>query len=59
MKAANDPFSLLSQLLRTPRPSALELAREREREKAREKKNTPDARKKTRDRMRAIRSKKQ
>lgn len=57
MPSQHNPFSLIAQLLRTPRPSALEIARDREREKAKEKKQTAEYRKMNRERMRALRKK--
>lgn len=58
MRKTPDPLSLVAQLLRMPRPSALEAARDREREKAREKRLTKEHRALNRERMKILRSKK-
>lgn len=57
MRKNLDPFSLIAQLLRVPGPSALEIARDREREKAREKRLTAEHRAMNRQRMKTLRSK--
>jgi hypothetical protein len=57
MRKNLDPFSLAAQLLRVPRPSVLEIARDREREKARKKRITAEYRALNRERMRILRSK--
>lgn len=57
MRKTPDPLSMIAQLLYVPQPSALEIARDREREKAKEKKQTAEYRKMNRERMRALREK--
>lgn len=57
MRKNHDPLSMIAQLLYVPQPSAIDMARDREREKARQKKQTPEYKKQNRERMRAMRRK--
>lgn len=53
----HDPLSMIAQLLRVIRPSAIDLARDREREKERARRNSPESLARQRERMKNHRSK--
>lgn len=53
----HDPLSMIAQLLRVIRPSAIDIARDREREKERARRMRPESLEKQRERMKKHRSK--
>jgi hypothetical protein len=55
MSSLDDPLSLVSQLLREIRPSTMDLARERERRRQREWRQSAEYKRKNRQRMKKLR----